>query len=65
VRARPTFEVLSRAPLLADRYDGDMPHTNYDVTPDGRRFVLVASDTAAGSAVVVVNWLTELRARLK
>ena len=38
-------------------------HTNYDVHPDGQRFVMLASWGAGVSqrVVVVVNWFEELR----
>jgi serine/threonine protein kinase/Tol biopolymer transport system component len=42
---------------------------NYDVSPDGRRFVMVANADGAGGAPpplqinVVLNWFTELQAR--
>ena len=61
----PSLTVTGRAPLFADRYDRDMPHRNYDVAPDGRRFVMVATQAATDSeAVVVLGWLGELRAKL-
>jgi Tol biopolymer transport system component/tRNA A-37 threonylcarbamoyl transferase component Bud32 len=42
--------------------------SNYDVTPDGQRFLMVRDDDAAISAiriVVVLNWAEELRARAR
>ncbi len=42
-----------------------MPHRNYDVTPDGREFVMIAAvPDARPETVVVLGWLGELRARL-
>ena len=67
LRAGPDLEVAARDTLLADTFDGDMPHANYDVAGDGRHLVVIvreAATTSAAAAVVVVNWLPELRARL-
>ena len=39
---------------------------NYDVTPDGQRFLMVRDDSKAGfgtSAIVVLNWAEELKAK--
>ena len=59
------FAVTAREPLFADAFDGEMPHSNYDITPDGRRLVMIAAEASSGiETVVVVNWLPELRARL-
>ncbi|MEO7995790.1 MAG: hypothetical protein ABI852_00005, partial [Gemmatimonadaceae bacterium] len=52
--------------LFTDAFDGDMPmpHRNYDVTNDGRQFVMIgATRDAAPQTIVVLNWLTELRAK--
>jgi hypothetical protein len=42
---------------------------NYDVAPDGKRFIMVKSPTtAAGGSVpmtVVLHWVDELRSRVK
>ncbi len=34
---------------------------NYDVSPDGERFVMVKDDSASGRINVVLNWLEELK----
>ncbi|MEO8335402.1 MAG: protein kinase [bacterium] len=65
VTSGPSFVVGARAPLFTDDFEGEMPHSNYDVTPDGKRFIMVAARTQGGpETVVVVNWLSELRAKL-
>jgi serine/threonine-protein kinase len=66
VSLTPTFEVKGGAPLFVDDFMRANPQRNYDVTRDGR-FVMVG-DTVAPKApdqVVVLNWLTEFRARLR
>ena len=58
------FSVLSSsrlfdAPYLFFRIAG----ANYDVTPDGRRFVMVSAPQLGPMQVnVVLNWFDELRA---
>ncbi len=59
--------VIRRRALFADTFDGDMPmpHRNYDVMPDGRHFVMIApNDDRAPETIVVLNWLTEFRAKV-
>lgn len=58
--------VSERRALFTDVFDGDMPmpHRNYDVTPDGRKFVMIAAvDDMVPETIVVLNWLTEFRAK--
>ena len=53
--------------LFTDTFDGDMPmpHRNYDLTKDGRQFVMIgAAPESTPQTIVVLNWLNELRARL-
>ncbi|MEO8564702.1 MAG: protein kinase, partial [bacterium] len=57
--------VTSRTRLLADDFDGGMPHTNFDVTPDGRLLVLGPTASRGSETIVVVNWLAELRRTLR
>jgi eukaryotic-like serine/threonine-protein kinase len=47
-------------------WSGGIPYgRNYDVTPDGRRLIVVSvSETAGNEVTVVVNWLEELRRKL-
>ena len=56
---RPLFV----APGLAAASAG---FTNYDVTPDGTRFVFLATkpDAAAKEVHVVLNWFEELKAKV-
>ena len=75
VRTTPTFAVVSRkdlfthVPLAGSR-------STYDVHPDGKRFVMVASSPAASGVqpralpqpprlVMVVNWLEEFKRKLR
>jgi serine/threonine-protein kinase len=57
--------VTERRPLFRDTYIGSMPHANYAVLPDGKRFIMFGAAPGRGpEAVVVVNWLPELRSAL-
>jgi hypothetical protein len=35
-------------------------HPNYDVSPDGQRFVMVKDESGSGRLNVVLNWFDEL-----
>ena len=61
VKTSPTFEVLDRHPLFEAGYSVNSAHANYDVTRDGRHFVLPRSVSADAPVVVVMNWLSNLR----
>ena len=63
VETAEEFRVLGRQVLFTGRYVRWHYHTNYDIHPDGQRFVMVASWGAGVSqrVVVVVNWFEELR----
>ena len=61
----PSLAIAARERLFEGAFDGEMAHRNYDVSPDGKHFLMIAADSAANpEAVVVLNWLPELRARL-
>ena len=59
------FQVTGRQPLFPDVFvKRSLPHANYDVTRDGSSFLFLQS-TAKSDAIVVYNWIAEVRARLK
>ncbi|HEY0777043.1 MAG TPA: protein kinase [Gemmatirosa sp.] len=62
--AAPSFVVADRTPLFRDTFDGSMPHANYAVAADGRHFVMLGGAARAPDAVLVANWLPEVRALL-
>ena len=37
---------------------------NFDVSPDGQRFLMVKDDSASGRLNIVLNWFEELKARV-
>jgi hypothetical protein len=59
------FQVTGRQTLFPDPFvKRSLPHANYDVSPDGSSFLFLQS-TANNDAVVIYNWIAEVRARLK
>jgi Tol biopolymer transport system component len=59
----PPFRVTSRTTLFAvDDYDAAQPHANYDVSPDGKSFVMI--HRAPTGRLTVIQNLPELVRRL-
>jgi serine/threonine-protein kinase len=62
-----SFSTSAPFKLFDDRYDdGNLNHTNYDVSLDGERFVMfkpaeASSGQPGGQIVAVQNWLDEVR----
>jgi serine/threonine-protein kinase len=64
VTTSPSFAVTSRDSLLEGNYELTVPvHANYDVTPDGKNFVLLRRSSSDNPIIVVTGWRRELRAR--
>ena len=60
----PRFTVISRDELFPDRYAfATNPHANYDVMPDGERFIFL-EPASEGTMTVVSNWRAVLRERM-
>jgi serine/threonine-protein kinase len=62
VRA-PALAVARRDTLFERQYPTDLWHPNYDVTPDGRHFVMLRPIEENRDLVLVVNWKEELLRR--
>ena len=64
VRTAPSFSVTARHPLfpVADMVTAT-PHRNYDITPDGRSFVMV--QRSPGTRIMIIQNLPALVARLR
>jgi Tol biopolymer transport system component len=60
----PAFSVTGRDVLFEGSYSASASHQSYDVAPDGQGFLMLQPD-ADVEVVVVLNWLTELRARIR
>ena len=58
---------FGRSPSRAYSSSSDTPSAtpqtipNYDVSPDGQRFVMVKDDSASGRLNIVLNWTEELK----
>jgi eukaryotic-like serine/threonine-protein kinase len=63
VAASGALDLTSRQVLFRGRFDLHAFHPNYDVTPDGRHFVMVSSEASETRIAVVTNWFSELRDR--
>jgi hypothetical protein len=52
--------------LFEQRYAFGSAQTvaNYDVSPDGQRFVMVRDDSDAGRLNIVLNWFEDLKRRV-
>jgi Tol biopolymer transport system component len=60
-----TLAITSRVPQFNDKSDNTMPHRDYDVSPDGKGFLMIAPSVSGGpEAVVKLNWLIKLREQL-
>lgn len=71
IHAPPTFRFGTPVKLFQRRYFSAVQARSYDVTPDGRRFLMIkeaprpeTGSRAAPSLIVVVNWPEELRQKL-
>jgi hypothetical protein len=57
--------VTNRTELFPDQFRfAQAPHANYDVAPDGKRF-LMTRNSRTPEYQVVFGWTTELRARMQ
>ncbi|PYP74142.1 MAG: hypothetical protein DMD25_15695 [Gemmatimonadetes bacterium] len=61
IALHPTFTVGARRELFDGNYVSDPVHRSYDVTRDGRGFVLVRSPKPPADFVVVLNRFDQLR----
>jgi serine/threonine-protein kinase len=61
VQTQPTFNVGERRELFQGTFAGSGIYPGYDVTRDGRMFVMVRSAGQTQGFVVVLNWFDQLR----
>ncbi len=62
VETRPRFRVRNQEVLFEGPYALWPYHSNYDVHPDGQRFVMIKPyEGDPPRLVVVLNWFDELR----
>ena len=64
VETTPDFRVRSREVLFEGPYTQWVWHSNYDVDPNGERFVMIKPvEEQSIRLTVVLNWFEELRRR--
>ena len=67
ITTEPTFSAGIPRLLFAGLYFRNSEHADYDVTPDGQRFVMVQigpADLVPTKLNVVLNWFEELKRRV-
>src|SRR5262249_20575063 len=72
VQTSPTFTFGKATPLPIEGTIHPAAQRNYDITPDGKKFVVILPATSAGNSArpqppqinVVLNWFTELQQRV-
>jgi hypothetical protein len=65
VSTAPTFSVTSRRRLFEGPFATNPVHANFDVSPDGRRFLMIEPTGGGAQVIVAQNWANEVRAKLK
>ena len=67
VSTRPEFRAAKPEVLFEGYYKEDPTGPQYDITPDGRRFVMMKENeqvVAATQRNVVLNWFEELKQKV-
>jgi len=63
VQSRPAFGVQRRTELFRGNFPYDPYFAEYDVTPDGRHFLMAQGEQASQGFIVVLNWFDQLRGK--
>jgi hypothetical protein len=61
----PSPVVVSRRALFDDVFDSWWEIADYDIAPDGNGFIMVRNSGQDEQLVVIANWTTEVRRRLR
>ena len=65
VETEPSFEILTREVLFDRAFDaGTTWRTNYDIHPDGQRFLMIEeldTEESRPRINVILNWTEELK----
>ena len=64
VTTSPTFTVGAHRVVQDLDYVSAAVHQSYDISPDGKEFLMLRRAGEGTQAIVVLNWARELRARL-
>ena len=65
IATAPTLAVTTRELLFEGPFATDNYHPNYDVAPDGKRFVMIQPVEEGRQLVMISNWIEELRQRTR
>ena len=66
VSTSPGVAVLKREKLFEGPYSAYSLHPNYDITPDGKEFLMLRpADTETVQVIVVLDWVKEARRKLQ
>ncbi len=64
IKTEPTFTAGSPVVLFTGRYTTSVAVVNYDISPDGQRFLMIKAaeeEEGPGQINVVLNWFEELK----
>ena len=61
VTVSPSFAVTSRTQLFDGPFLGDVGFSNYDLTPDGKHFLMLQSVDRQVETIMIYGWANELR----
>ena len=64
VSTSPGFRVAGRDALFEDRFVAGTGFRNYDLSPDGKEFLMLQRGDSGIRVTVVVNFLAEMRAKM-
>jgi Tol biopolymer transport system component len=59
------FSVRDRVKLFDGTYATNPIHANFDVSPDGKRFLMINPASSDAEVIIVHNWANEVRERLR
>ena len=59
------FSVRDRVKLFEGTYATSPVHANFDVSPDGKRFLMINHASSDADVIIVRNWASEVRERLR
>ena len=65
IATQPVFSVVRRDTLFTDVFVRGHSTASYDISPDGKTFVLVRPVAQAQHPIIVFGWLDDLRERMK
>jgi serine/threonine protein kinase/Tol biopolymer transport system component len=67
ITTQPGFVAGKPRMLFEGQYDSNIPRANYDVSPDGQRFLMIKTnkqESAPTQINVVLNWFEELKQKV-